>query len=207
MTNKYEKLIMVVKRDNLFENKSFIGFMSAEKNNLYQNIIDNFQYIKRGDAENNEKYKQPIGYCILRNVLSKKIFIYQRSSKNKDYTETRLQGKWSWGIGGHIDKEDEQKEDPIIASMLREINEEVKIDGKIQNIKLLGYINDDSNNVGRVHFGILYLVDILGDVFPVDAEIKEGKMATINELQDMITNKDKEIEEWSIISLIPLKKL
>jgi predicted NUDIX family phosphoesterase len=200
MNKKYEQPIMVVKREKLFKKEYFQGFSFAEKINYKERILKNFIYIKRKEAEESKDYKQPIGYIILMD-RNKKIFSYQRAEKNKDYTEKRLQGKWSIGIGGHVDKEDRNKKDPIRASILREINEEVTV--ITEKIELLGYINDESDNVGEVHFGLLYLASVVGDIIPKGKEIKDSKMVTIEEA---ITTKDN-VELWSKIALSTLDKV
>lgn len=199
---KEEQIIMATKKDKLFEDCYFEGFMPAEKNNFQEKILENYEYLKRGLLENNEDYKQPIGYIVLLNKINKKIFVYQRAKRKEDYDKKELCNKWSLGLGGHIDKKDENSKNPIKESALRELCEEVEIEGKINKLKEIGYINDDSNKVGRVHFGILYLAEISGDAFFRSTEIKRGKFMSMNEIEDIRKN---EIEKWSILALNELK--
>ena len=94
---------------------------------------------------------------------------------------------------------------PLHASMLRELEEEVHVDGSITP-KVLGYINDDGDDVGKVHFGVLYVIETdSSSVKPNDAEIDGGEFRTIEELEKMNNSSDFEIEEWSRIALKPLK--
>lgn len=203
--DKNEQLIMVVDNKNLFKEDYFDGFLGAEKVDFQSRILENFKYIKRGVAEKSETEKQPIGYVILANKKEKTIFVYQRATKDENYTEKRLQGMWSWGVGGHIDKIDSERGNPIEKSLLREIDEEVKIIGKLNKIEVLGYINDDSNDVGKVHFGILFLADIDGEVAVKNYEMVSGKMMSLKELKKMTEN--EKIEEWSKISLPIIEKI
>lgn len=203
MNEKYNQLIMVVKREKLFYNDQFQGFSSAKDKDFKKRIIDNFEYLLRKEVETDSGYKQPISYVVLVNEKNKTVFVYQRAEKDEDSTERRLHGKWSFGIGGHVDKEDEVKGDPIEESMLREIEEEV--DANVKEIKLVGYINDESNSVGEVHFGIFYLAKTQGDVFPKGKEIKDSKMMSITEVNDMESN--CEVELWSKIILPILKDI
>lgn len=202
---KYEELIMVAERQDLFNNGQFQGFKQAEEIDFQSIILENFKYVKRGEAEKNEEFKQPIGYAILVDN-NKKVFAYQRAKKDDDYTEKRLQGKWSWGIGGHIDKIDKSGDNPIKASMDRELEEEVNVDGDLEEIEVLGYINDDSDSVGRVHFGILYLIKVNGKVSAKDNEVTSGKMRSIDELRDIVKDSKNTVEEWSKIALEVLEK-
>jgi len=197
---KEDQLIMAIKKEELFEKDYFQGFLSADKVDFQKRILDNYQYIRRGDIERDFNYKQPIGYVVLIDKEEKKVFAYQRSIKDKDYTEKRLRGKWSLGIGGHVDKEDKSrnKENPIEGGTLREAEEEVAV--KRGEMKIAGYINDDLDDVGRAHFGILYLLEVFGDVVGKGAEIKTGKMMKREEVNEIIKNPDYILENWAKIS-------
>ena len=203
---KNEKLIMVVERELLFGEDTFQGFRPHNHVYYEARILKKFTYMKRGLAEQNPAYKQPIGYSIIVNPALKQVFAYQRSSHDAKYGEKRLQGKWSWGVGGHIDKIDTEAGNPINASMLRELDEEVELGGKAVP-KILGYINDDSTDVGSVHFGIVNIFETGSKaVKPKDDEIDNGGMRSIEELEKICSSPDFSVEEWSKISLEPLKQ-
>lgn len=201
-----EKSIMVVEKGLLFGNDYFEGFKPQNEINYESRILKNFIYVKRGLAEQAAACKQPIGYSIIINPASKKVFAYQRSSHDEKYGEKRLQGKWSWGVGGHIEKFDVKTGDPIRGSVLRELEEEVRMDGKTEP-KVLGYINNDSDAVGKVHFGILYVVETTSRIVkPLDAEIDNGRLRTIGELEEICSSPEFTVEAWSRIALNPLKQ-
>ncbi|MHA1873279.1 MAG: NUDIX domain-containing protein [Candidatus Heimdallarchaeaceae archaeon] len=203
---KSEKLIMVVEREILLGDESFQGFKPQNQIDYESRILDNFKYMKRGLAEEDPTHKQPVGYAMIVNPTLKQIFAYQRSTKDDNYAEKRLQGKWSWGVGGHIEKFDVENGNPLHASMLRELEEEVSVNGSV-NPKVLGYINDDSNDVGKVHFGVLYVVETNSRIVtPKDSEIDNGRLRTIDELEEICSSPDFAVEEWSRISLEPLKR-
>ena len=89
--------------------------------------------------------------------------------------------------------------------MFREINEEIHIteQSTIEPL-VLGYINDDSNDVGKVHLGILYLIKTNAEqIFPKDSEIEQGKFVYFHELEDIFSKNEFEI--WSKIAFEPLK--
>jgi predicted NUDIX family phosphoesterase len=204
---KSEQIIMVIERNTLFSNNYFEGFCPAKTTNYESIVLNNIKWMKRGIAEEDSTHKQPIGYTLLVNPKLKKVFAYQRAVKDQHYGEKRLQGKYSWGIGGHIEKIDTARENPIEESMLRELNEEVEMNGNITSQKVLGYINYDSDSVGKVHFGVLYLAETDATIVkPKDNEMANGQLRSIEELKEICDSKDNTVEEWSNLSLNPLKE-
>src|SRR6185295_19506827 len=114
----------------------------------------NLTYLNRSEAEQDKRYKQLIPYVLV--LCQDKILRYRRG---KGGQETRLHGFYSVGVGGHISMEDA---DPLFAKvgyedgMRRELAEEVAIDeGKEVAVAL---INDDSTEVGYVHFGVVHIL-------------------------------------------------
>lgn len=201
---KEDKLIMVVRKEDLFQNDFFEGFKPYEEIDYESRILQNYGFMTRKFAEKDPNYKQPIRYCMIVNPSLKKIFSYQRSKKEEHYSEKRLQGKWSWGVGGHIEKLDTLTRNPIQESMLREISEEVEMNGSI-NPKILGYIYHDFG-VNAVHFGILYLIETNSAIIkPRDKEIDNGGLRTVDELELICSNSQYDIEDWSKTSLQPLR--
>lgn len=196
---------MVIDRATLFADGYFQGFAPAHEINYSQIIRDNYFYEKRGLVEVDPAYKQPIPYCIIANPITKQIFAYQRAIKDAHYAEERLRGKWSWGIGGHIDKLEEEPNDPILTSMLRELQEEVEIPHLTEPL-LLGYINDDQTEVGQVHFGLLYLLKTMIKISPKDMEIAWGGYMNYDDLEEICITSEKNVESWSEISLEPIRK-
>jgi len=197
---------MVVKRDTLFAKEYFEGFKPAFGTDFENIIRGNFSYLERGIAEEDSNYKQPISYCMIVNPVLQKTFLYQRSLKDHKYFEKRLQGRWSWGLGGHIEKVDASEgRNPLHASLLRELDEEVQLEIKGEP-QLLGFINYDNDKVGEVHFGILYLLETDSNkVIIKDPEIGQGKLATLQEIETVSLSPEHIVEDWSKISLPSLR--
>jgi predicted NUDIX family phosphoesterase len=217
---KHKKLIMVVPRHLLFPSGHFEGFIPADHTDYESRILENYGFMTRGReglgfAEHDPNYKQPVGYAILVNPEQRMVFGYQRASQDKAYQERRLQGKFSIGIGGHIERIDiKDGINPIQDSLLRELNEEVKLSYiassnlKSPNInaKVLGYVNKEEG-VHAVHFGVLYLVETDADLItPGDSEMQNGRLMGINELELICGSGEYEVEEWSRIALEPLRE-
>lgn len=201
-------LIMVVARAALFgqNNEDFFeGFRPSDEADYQSRILENFQWMERAAAENDPAHKQPIAVAIIVNPTLKQVFVYQRSTQDERYPEKRLQGKWTLCVGGHIKQSDLLGENPIFESLLRELKEEVEIDGSV-NPELLGYVNNETDAVGRVHFGILYVVRTTARIVkPKDPEIESGGLRTIEELDDICSSPNFRVEEWARIVLEPLK--
>ncbi|MBI5636003.1 NUDIX domain-containing protein [Candidatus Micrarchaeota archaeon] len=204
--DKFEQLIMVVPAKTLFSSGYFQGFLAQENAADFEGrILKNFSYLKRGLAEKDVSFKQPIGYALIVNPRLKKVFAYKRAQSGAHYNESRLAGKWSWGVGGHVDKTEENSPNPISESLLREISEEITLPSII-GTRVLGYLNDDLTQVGKVHFGVLYLIETdSGQVKPSSSEISAGELKSITELEEILSSKDAAVEEWSKIALGPLK--
>lgn len=226
---KEEQRIIAVKKDVLFSADYFEGFRSVEGIDYESRILKNMQIVRRGstdesanhpggNAELNPQLKQPVGYTIVANVSEGKVFAYQRASKAEDYSEKRLQGKWSWGFGGHIEPFDAEDGNPIRNSMLREVTkEELRIMGDVKGFKVLGYVNEDAQHyddtkqgrisIGRVHFGVLYLLDTNATQVMPNKESTIVVAKTLSELEELCSSPGVEVEGWSKIALEALRKI
>jgi len=200
-------IIMALPIDVLFSlSPLFEGFQPHTSFDYETHILNNQSYGRRGNLEVDPTHKQPIPYVMVVNPRTKKVYAYQRSSAEEHAHESRLHGKWSWGVGGHVEQIDQTHKNPIRVCLEREVlREEVTIRGSVQNISVLGYVNN-SDPVGLVHFGILYVLETdADDVSPLDAEMKQGSMVPFSELDSICASPDCEVEAWSRIALEPLR--
>lgn len=190
------KEALVVKREILFKDKHFEGFLPVKDFDFISVINKNYFYAERGDKlENDISLQQIIPYVIITNPKTKKIFAYKRAN-NDNYSEKRLRNKWSIGVGGHIERVDNKN--PIQEGMMRELKEELKIDN-YPIPKIIGYVNDDSGSVESVHFGIIALAKTSEDVKQGDDEMAHSSFYTIDEFEALISNRENELEGWSKI--------
>jgi predicted NUDIX family phosphoesterase len=116
----------------------------------------NILYLNRGDAEQDKRYKQLIPYVLV--ICNDRILRYRRG---KGGQETRLHGLYSVGIGGHISEEDSglfSKGPGYHEGMRRELMEEVAIEEMKE--AAVAVINDDSTEVGCVHFGVVHVMHV-----------------------------------------------
>ena len=113
-------------------------------------------YLNRSEAELDKRYKQLIPYVLI--LCNGKILRYRRG---KGGQETRLHGLFSVGVGGHISEEDHglfSSDRGYQDGMRRELMEEVAI-GEVKDAAV-AVINDDSTDVGQVHFGVVHVVQV-----------------------------------------------
>ena len=120
----------------------------------------------KAQMEQDRLFKQIIPYVVLEQ--RGQILVYQRL---KQGGESRLLGKLSIGVGGHIDAEDLRDDDPFVAALTREVFlEELQVSTTKQpTIQAIGYINHDDpgdDGVHMVHLGVM-----IGISFPSDAEV------------------------------------
>lgn len=116
------------------------------------------RFIPRSKAERDPSYKQLIPYVIM--ACGDKYLTYVRG---KRAGETRLVAKRSIGIGGHINPIDADNSTLFaylyanyLTAVKREVAEEVSVETKYKD-KVVALLNDDSNEVGQVHLGIVHL--------------------------------------------------
>jgi predicted NUDIX family phosphoesterase len=187
------ELISVVKSNLMFQN-TFMkeGFFEIDQAVL--NNINSFSedYL-RHEAEQNYNYQQIVSYIIF--MHNEKLFLMQRSQKS---SEKKLNNKFSIGIGGHLRKDDLQKD--IMSWGLREFYEEVDYKGEY-DISLLGMINDQSNEIGKLHLGLVYLMKGKSSKISIKSELKSGKLVFKDELFNYYNN----LESWSKL-IIPIFK-
>src|SRR6185295_1126674 len=113
-------------------------------------------YLNRSDAENDKRYKQLIPYVLL--IYNDRILRYRRGRGGQ---ETRLHGLYSVGVGGHISEEDHglfSTGPGYHEGMRRELMEEVAVE-EVKEAAVAA-INDDSTEVGYVHFGVVHVVHL-----------------------------------------------
>ncbi len=198
--NKFDTLIVTVPNRALFPTGSHPeGFIPHADNDLRKIILENYTYTRRGDAEMDFTMKQPISYAIIRNTQGK-IFAYQRGDKRTEAHETRLAGKWACGIGGHIEKEDETG-DILADSLIRELEEEITLHGKILSVDPIGYINSEKDEVSQVHIGVLYVITTDSLTATGSEEVVNEGFYTPDELHIMMQNPETIWEEWTKIAL------
>jgi predicted NUDIX family phosphoesterase len=127
--------------------------------NVLKMIVQKGLFRKRNELEEDPSFKQVIPYAVISNQES--FYLFKRSSGQ---TEKRLKDKFSLGVGGHINPGNsiESEEQYLVDELKREFFEEVRLlNGcSIEDIEFIGFINDDTIPVSRVHIGLLYNIRV-----------------------------------------------
>jgi predicted NUDIX family phosphoesterase len=195
--------ILVVPR-GVFEALGAFEGLSFEADRYLASFLDprNNLFLPRPEAEDDPGHKQIIPYLVLRH--GDRVLCYTRG---KSGGEARLHAKMSIGIGGHINDGDTHAEHFDRASYLRaverELHEELEIPGNYRQ-RAVALLNDDSNAVGRVHLGVVHLIEVgTTEVRPREEAIGNPVFLTAGELRD---RRDR-LETWSQICLGGLDRL
>lgn len=202
--SKFDEQIIIVSREILFDNEknAFNGFLS--KNDVQGeeifNTFKNYEVKRRGDMEEDPSYKQLISYCLLENE-NDEILVYQRLSGGG---EERLHGQSSVGVGGHMNNVvgADSINEVLRVNAQRELNEEVGLsEDRSQNMEYIGFINDDTNAVGKVHIGVVFKIKVKSS----DVEVRETDTLKINWVSQDEINDLNHFESWSALILKDLK--
>ena len=182
----------------LFEQLGVFQGFSPEVERYLPVILEakNNHFMPRAKAETDPQFKQVIPYVLITD--GKSILHYVRGKKAG---EQRLVAKGSVGIGGHINDEDHT----LFAfglqafqdAVKREVCEELSIQGEF-NARPVGLINDDSTEVGQVHFGVIHIFRCQPEQVKKNEQvITQMEFVRIEELKA----KREQMETWSQICL------
>jgi len=182
----------------LFEQLGIFQGFSPDVNRYLPVILDakNNRFMPRASAETNPQFKQVIPYVLITD--GKSILHYVRGKKAG---EQRLVAKGSLGIGGHINDEDHTLfafgMQAFQDAVKREVCEELAIQGEFNAVPV-GLINDDSTEVGSVHFGVIHVLRCQpGQVQKKEQVITQVEFLPIEELKA----KRDQMETWSQLCL------
>jgi predicted NUDIX family phosphoesterase len=154
--------VLVIPRALFDQLGAFQGFQ-PEAERYLPALLDpaNNFFMERPAAELDPTHKQIIPYSLFHHKGS--LLCYTRGGKSG---EKRLVAKRSVGIGGHINPVDQTQahlgEQTYYNAVERELAEELVIDSPWSQ-RVIGLINDDSNEVGQVHLGVVHLFELEGD--------------------------------------------
>ena len=163
----HDEQILVVPTQKLFPQGSWNGLRPIDWVDYQQRIDQHKEFHPRSLMEQDPSYKQIIPYLVF--TYQDTYFMMQRKAQA---SEQRLQSKLSLGIGGHIRAEDLAHNDMSLWAQ-REFDEEVSYKGSY-TIEPIGLLNDDSNEVGKVHAGLVFLLHGDSDAIAIRSEHKSG---------------------------------
>ncbi|MEA3187491.1 MAG: hypothetical protein QOD99_1321 [Chthoniobacter sp.] len=198
-----EEMILVVKRSLLEELGLFQG-LSLDVGKYLPALLarENNFFMPRSEAETNPAFKQIIPYVLL--VHDGRVLHYVRGKKAG---EQRLVAKGSIGIGGHMNDDDEGlfalDKAAYLEGVRREVFEELNVQTQFQD-RIVALLNDDSNDVGKVHLGVVHVFSLASD----RVEKREAMITNLVFLSpEELRTRREQLETWSQISLDSLETL
>jgi predicted NUDIX family phosphoesterase len=134
------------------------GFIQCNTNTL-KTIVRKGLFRQREEVEEDLSFKQIIPYGVI--SCKDSFYLFRRTGGQ---TDKRLPNLFYLGVGGHMNpgKSTGPEELYLIDELKRELSEEVRlVNGcQIESIEFIGFINDDTIQVGRFHIGLLYHIHI-----------------------------------------------
>ena len=163
------------------------------------------RFMPRSQAEKDPAYKQLIPYVIM--ICDGRCLTYVRG---KRAGETRLVGNRSIGIGGHINPVDDDAplfrsdfRETYQAAVEREVAEEVSVETGHRD-RVVALLNDDSNEVGQVHLGVVHCWDLqTPNVTKREQMITQMEFLGLAELKALRDS----METWSQLCLDGLEEM
>lgn len=196
LSSKHVEKVLVVARNEIFNGATWHGISNDNLPKRLKIISTKHKFLPRGEVEQDPRWQQIIPYIVFEN--NGRIFLMRRRG---NHTDKRLANMYSIGVGGHINKSDikESKSKGVRDNLImdwarREFEEEVNYRGKYTS-EFLGFINDDSNDVGLVHLGLA--IRMIGDSgkISIGDEHKSGQLVSLGE----VGKHYKHMETWSRI--------
>lgn len=222
MTNKDNEMILVFEKKvfeeiGLIEDMLATDVLSPLSEEDYEAMLEVINHSwdvggsvqRRGDMEKDMTYLQPIPYTIIKQ--GNKYFTYTRLEGGG---ESRLYGKSSAGLGGHMNHiEDAWSFEHLLSvNNSRELEEEVfiyqengeEIDYHYDLAKdsvISGLMYNQKTEVDSVHLGVLNIISIPEGwtIEPKETDTLEGKFLTKEEIQEL------DLENWTASALSILK--
>lgn len=179
-----DESVLVVPRGALMGTPGWRGVLSRGMEPYLAAIVREGRYEPRSEMESDPRWKQVIPYLVLRD--GQRYFLMRRSRAGAD---ARLHERYSIGIGGHLNPGDAD----LAGGLAREWAEELDA-AFVPEFRLVGLLNDDETEVGRVHVGVVFVAEADGRPVAIrEAEKLEGRFAVPGEVEAV---RDR-MESWS----------
>ena len=200
------EFVWVVPRRALFSKAAVHGLAPLQREDFENRFSiasrEHGFFVERRRAEVTPDWKQPIPYVAV--CCEDKVFTMTRLTGG----ETRLHGKRSIGVGGHInpcDGEGQGVDGLLAAACRRELDEELVLPTDAQQLEPLGLLNDDTTEVGAVHIGVVYRL-VLTPAQAQEVRIREteslaGEFLPYSELLALAEQDEAPFESWSTLLL------
>lgn len=200
-----EEQVLVVERKILEEAGMFQGLAFDAGRYLQKIFVQGVaHFMPRSQAEKAPAYKQIIPYVIMAHEGTYLTYVRGRRAG-----ESRLIGNRSIGIGGHINPADDMPlfnahfYETYLTAVQREVAEEVSVEASHTD-RVVALLNDDSNDVGRVHLGVVHY-------WKLETPMVRRREQMITQMSFMapaeLQKVRDELETWSSVCLDSLSEM
>lgn len=195
-------------RNNESWNYGFFPLAPGYHQDYYKELESNRVAVPRSLAETDERYKQLIPYVMITGTTGDGSLYILVAESLKGSTETRLHHRVAAGFGGHVnDQEGVPVEELLLSTAARELKEELGVDVDPQReLRLVGMINADVDDVGRVHTGIVYRLEVnLNDLTWTRLRSAEpSKLRAFWSTPYFMAALEDRMDEWAKLALMGL---
>lgn len=176
---------------------NFKGYLPADRApiSLWEGALD---YAPKDHAETDSSRKQIVA-CAYIAVGDKLLRLHRTGHANRP----ELQGKLSLAVGGHAEPGDAKNGDDLLEVLLncvrRELEEELVFD-RAPDLRLLGFINDESVEAGRYHMAAVYRAKFSGGRVAVRPEVSDqefGARSWASVSREQVFAASKDYDPWS----------
>ena len=147
-----DERVYVVPRSAVLDEAGWYGLRTDGLAAFVAALERDGRYELRDRMEVDPGFKQVIPYLVLRD--GERYFLMRRTAAGGD---ARLHGRYSIGVGGHLNPGD----GGLLGGLRREWDEEL-VAAFVPTFRLIGLLNDDTTEVGAVHLGAVYVADAAG---------------------------------------------
>jgi predicted NUDIX family phosphoesterase len=176
--------VLVVPRAALMGTSGWRGVLDRGTEPYLAVIEREGRFAPRAAMETDPRFKQVIPYLVLRDRGD--YFLMRRTRAGVD---VRLHDRFSIGVGGHLNPGDVD----LGGGLAREWAEEIEATF-VPEFRLVGLLNDDGTEVGRVHVGVVFIAEAAGRPVAVRERHKlEGRFVPPG---DVLAVRER-MESWS----------
>lgn len=173
----------------VFANGQWQGFLMSQQHciDLIKLVEEHADWRPREEAEQDDNWQQIYPYGLFRYQDQ-----YLEVKRGSQTSHRRFSHKYTLGIGGHVTKQEFDQHKSLDAWIQAMFYQDIAYEGSLTT-NCLGIVNDNSDDLGKYHLGIVYLLD--GD----NAELQKTNQQEIRLVKlNEITDEDLGyLERWS----------
>jgi predicted NUDIX family phosphoesterase len=182
--------VLCIPRTTIFPGTTWHGLVTRGLERVLRTIRAASEYRPRHLVEDDPSQQQVIPYCIV-HLPDDDTYLLTRRLRHS--SERRLRNLYSLGVGGHVNPGDGERYDPVVGGLIREWGEEIVCPAPA-TARLVALLNEDSTPVGRVHLGLVFLIEPeYGPVTVRETEKLEGETLSLEAMRRYYLS----MESWS----------